>query len=99
MITFGEFMYGAMRSTRKQENMARVRRVSEIFPVIDVSRSVMETFSGLKAELEARGNRLDDFDLVIGATALVLGYRLVTNNTNHFQRIPDLEIEDWAISP
>lgn len=96
VITYGELMYGATKSARVQENMARARRVAEIFPVIDVSRGVMETFGALKAELEGKGNRLDDLDLVIAATALVLGYRLVTNNTKHFERVPGLSIEDWT---
>jgi tRNA(fMet)-specific endonuclease VapC len=99
VITYGELMYGAMKSTRTQENLARVRRVAELFPVIDVSRGVMETFSALKAELEGRGTRLDDLDLVIAATALVHGSRLVTRNTKHFRRVPGLEIEDWTDAP
>jgi len=99
VITYGELMYGAMKSARTQENLARVRRVAEIFPVIEVSRGVMETFSALKAELEGRGTRLDDLDIVIAATALVLGSRLVTRNTKHFRRVPGLEIEDWTDAP
>ncbi len=38
------------------------------------------------------GRRLDDFDLVIAATAMTLGYRLVTNNDKHFSRIEGLTL-------
>jgi len=41
----------------------------------------------------------DDFDLIIAATALVMGYRLVTNNERHFTSIPGLEIENWTRMP
>ncbi len=56
----------------------------------------MEAFGSLKAQLEQGGNRLDDFDLVIAATAITIGYRLVTNNEKHFSRIEGLEIENWS---
>jgi tRNA(fMet)-specific endonuclease VapC len=73
-----------------------VRRVAELFPIIEATRVVMETFAGLKVDLERAGQRLDDFDLIIASTALVLNYRLVTNNEKHFKRIPGLHIENWA---
>ncbi len=85
-----------MKSKRQVENLAKVRRVGELFPVIDVSRAIMETFAAVKAELETKGRRVDDFDLIIAATALVMGYRLVTNNERHFSSIPGLEIENWS---
>ena len=96
VITHGELLYGAMKSGRRQQNLAKIRRVAELFPVVPVSQSVMETFASLKAELETKGKRVDDFDLVIAATAILLGYRLVTNNERHFRGIPALEIENWT---
>ena len=95
-ITYGELFFGAMKSSAQQANLAKVRRVAELFPVIDVSRAIMETFGSLKAELERRGRTVDDFDLVIASTALVLNYALVTNNERHFRHIPGLRVENWA---
>jgi predicted nucleic acid-binding protein len=46
----------------------------------------MEAFGSLKVRRERDGRRLDDFDLVIAATAITIGYRLVTNNEHHFSR-------------
>jgi tRNA(fMet)-specific endonuclease VapC len=34
-------------------------------------------------------------DLLIGATALSHGYTIVTANIRHFQRIPNLQVENW----
>ena len=98
VITYGELLYGALKSARRQENLAKVRRTAELFPVVDTGMAVMETFASLKSELETSGKRLDDFDLLVGATALVLGYRLVTNNERHFRRIPGLTLDNWAKS-
>ncbi len=99
VISYGELLYGARRSSRPDENLARVRRLGEVLPVIDVSPAVMEAFGSLKARLEQDGRRLDDFDLVIAATAITIGYRLVTNNERHFARIDGLHLENWAKNP
>lgn len=96
VVTYGELLYGAMKSSHPVKNAARVRRVSEIIQVIDVSPAVMETFGTLKADLEEAGVRLDDFDVVIASTAICLNYTLVTNNVRHFGRVPDLTVENWA---
>ncbi len=96
VISYGELLYGAQKSARPDENLGRVRRLRELLPVIDVSQAVMESFASLKARLESEGDRLDDFDLLIAATALVLGYRLVTNNERHFTRVSGLHLENWA---
>lgn len=96
VISYGELLYGAQKSARPDENLARVRRLGEVLPVIPVSPAIMETFSALKARLESDGRRLDDFELVIAATALTVGYRLVTNNEKHYRRIHGLHLETWT---
>jgi len=96
VITYGELFFGAMKSAAPQANLAKVRRVAELFPVIEVSRAVMETFGSIKADLQKQGRGTDDFDLVIASTALVLNYTLVTSNERHFRNIPGVRVENWA---
>src|SRR5208283_4842486 len=93
VVSYGELLHGAAKSLRPEANAARVRRLAELLPLIDVSPAVMETFAAVKAGLERQGRALDDFDLVIAATAMSLNYRLVTNNERHFQHIAGLRIE------
>jgi predicted nucleic acid-binding protein len=50
------------------------------------------------AELRARGQLIEDADLLSAAIALVNDLTLVTNNTAHFNRIEGLQIEDWLQS-
>jgi tRNA(fMet)-specific endonuclease VapC len=96
VVTYGELLYGALKSRRRQENLARVRRLQEIFPIVEATNAIMETYAAIKADIETRGKPLDDFDLVIAATAISLGYRLVTNNERHFRRIKELKLENWT---
>ena len=96
VVTYGELLYGALKSQRRQENLAKVRRLQEIFPIIEATNAIIETFVAIKADIETSGKPLDDFDLVIAATAISLGYRLVTNNERHFRRVKELTIENWT---
>jgi len=97
VISYGELLYGAHKSARSQENLAKVYRLAELYPVVEISRAVMECFGGIKAELGDKGICVDDFDLLIGCSALVLNYTVVTNNTKHFEKIEGLRLENWVV--
>ncbi len=96
VVTYGELVYGAEKSSHRSENLAKIKRISEIYPVIELTRGVMDIYGGLKADLERSGRGLDDFDLLIAATAMLHNYRVVTGNVRHFSRIEGLEVESWV---
>jgi predicted nucleic acid-binding protein len=56
----------------------------------------MNAYGGIKADLQSKGTIIDEFDLLIAATAIVVGYTLVTNNIKYFKRIPSLILENWV---
>lgn len=97
IVTYGELLYGAKKSTQREKNTSIVYRLAEIFPILGVTRATMEAFTDLKAALDRKGDRIEDFDLLIAATALTLNYILVTNNTKHYKRINGLELENWMV--
>jgi predicted nucleic acid-binding protein len=47
------------------------------------------------ASLKKSGSLIGDADILIGATALVHGLTVATDNEDHFQRIGDLRVENW----
>lgn len=96
VITYGELTFGAYRSRNVSGNLAVVRRMAELFPVIPVSRPIIETFAELKANLMKRSRQLPDMDLMIAATALWGNLTLVTNNERHFSVIDGLTIDNWS---
>lgn len=96
VITYGELIHGAKKSKYEEKNLANIRRLVEIFPVINVTPAIMETFGDIKAKLEKSGKIIADMDLLIGSTALTHNLILVTNNISHFERIEGLEIENWT---
>ena len=66
------------------------------YPVIDITRAVMDSSGEIKASLSSSGITVDDFDLQIGCTALMLNYTVVSNNTRPFEKIPGLKLANWA---
>ncbi|MFP3091188.1 hypothetical protein LQZ21_12770 [Treponema sp. TIM-1] len=57
--------------------------------------AVTEEYAKTKSNLRKAGNTIDDFDILIGSTAIVNNLILVTNNQQHFNRIDNIIIENW----
>ncbi len=56
-----------------------------------------EVFAQLKAQLQKEGNIVADMDLLIASICLANNLTLVTNNTRHFEKIPNLILENWSL--
>lgn len=92
-ITLAELFYGAAKSGR-EEHFKDVEMVIRMFKVLPVY-PCLRLYGRMKAELEAKGMRIDEFDLLIGATAVFNKMVMVTSNVKHFERIPEIQIENW----
>lgn len=96
-ITIAELKYGIAKSTRKEANARALEsfqssiEILPIFPVLDV-------YAAEKARLKIKGSIIDDFDLLIGATAIFHNMVLVTKNISDFDRLSGIVIEDWTVS-
>ena len=95
IVTCLELYYGAYKSPQVTGNLAKVKKIEETLEVIPLGTETAEIFGRLKAQLEIKGTRLDDFDLMIAACALTHNLTLVTNNEMHFQRIDGLKLKNW----
>lgn len=94
-ITLAELSFGVENSQNKEKNAIALANflsgviILPIFPSIDI-------YAKEKARLRRLGQPIDDFDLLIGATAVSNDLTLVTNNVAHFERIKEIQIEDWT---
>lgn len=95
IITQAELVYGAYKSGQPQENLSKIRQMFADLgiEVVPLDEEVLDKYGRVKTKLERKGQKLDEFDLLIAATALSLNLTLVTNNIKHFQRIPELKLE------
>ncbi len=98
-ITVGELIYGASRATARTELLlAQIERILLTdLAILPFDRAAAYRYGVLRTELERQGTPLADADLRIAAITLVNDYTLITGNERHFQRIADLQIENWLI--
>lgn len=96
-ITLGELIYGANRvPERTLVLMDRIEsRLMANLPALPFDGAAARRFGEVRAELERRGTPIGEADLRIGAIALARDLTVVTGNVRHFQRIPELLVENW----
>ena len=96
-ITLGELVYGAHRlGARAAALLEQIdRTLLPNRPVLPFDDAAARRYGEVRAELERRGTPLDDADLRIAAIALARAFTVITGNVRHFQRIPELAVENW----
>ncbi len=97
VISVAELLHGVHRADstkRRLKRSAYVERVIELFPIYDFNTSIARIYAELWSELSQKGIQIGAHDLIIGSTALSLGFSVATYNVRHFERIEGLKIED-----
>ena len=94
-----EIEYGIRRLPKSKRRDALSERLELI--QVELRRSpwtddVSARFGDVKAALERRGERIEDFDAAIAAHALAESAILVTANFAHMTRVDGLTVEDWG---
>lgn len=95
IITVAELQFGAFNSRKIAENMERIEYLRRVINTISLNAKITAEYAEIKADLRKSGAPIDDFDILIGATAIVNNRILVTNNVQHFSRIKRINIENW----
>lgn len=93
LLVVAELLFGAEKSARRDENRARIERLTESLQLLPVGLAIVRRYAAVRAEVERRGRRKSDFDLMIACTALEHGATLVT----HDAALKDGAIEGLAV--
>jgi len=94
-ITLAELKFGVANSRAPERNTVALDNFLigvKILPIFDA----LDIYAVEKARLRKSGQPVDDFDLLIGASAVANDLTLVTNNERHFQRITDIAMQNWT---
>src|SRR5260370_40805613 len=92
VITVVELAHGIQRANSAARQIAREHFLNQLLNEISVEPiTIPIAFRAgkLAGNLEGEGIPIALADLLIGATALEIGFAAVTNNVRHFQMIPD----------
>ncbi len=97
-ITIGEVYYGLMKAS----NRTRLLKLFEdvILPratILPFDFSAAKKYGDIRSFLEKQGTPLAHADLQIASIALSMNMTLITGNLKHFQRVPQLTVENWLI--
>lgn len=93
-IVMAELYIGAERSTRRDREIDRINSFISKINILPISNSIRR-FAKEKARLQKAGMPIEDFDLLIGVSAVENSLTLITDNVKHMARINDIEIENW----
>jgi tRNA(fMet)-specific endonuclease VapC len=94
-VTAVELTHGIYRAKLDADRKRRENFVEELFQSVSVHPLTLEVarLAGrIHGEQMSMGISIDLSDLIIGATALHLGFAVVTLNVRHFQTIPGLSV-------
>ena len=97
-ITKAELLYGQRIAIRKgikvnSDDLAKFFDIIRAVPISDA----LELYAVEKDRLCAVGTPLEDFDLLIGCTAVSGGYILVSENDRHMARLSGIRVENWSV--
>lgn len=94
-----ELRHGSSRRSDKEAFWARIEdEILACVLILDIGIQEAILAGDVLAYLSRRGEPIGiEEDVLIGSTALVHDFTIVTANIRHFQRIPNLRVENWLI--
>lgn len=97
-ITYAELRFGAIgKKSSPKHNVIVDEFMARIDAVLAWDKGAVEATAQIKRYLSDKGTPIGNNDIMIAGHAVSEGCILVTNNRKEFDRVPDLEIEDWSV--
>ena len=96
IIVEAEILFGLNKKNSSRLWLEYNNYLRDKLLTLPLDRVIIEKYAALKAQLYGQGKTIGEFDMLIGATALVHKLKIATLNPRHFEVIPNLEVEDWS---
>jgi predicted nucleic acid-binding protein len=96
VVSVVELAHGIARADTPQRRAVRQKFLDDLLagmPVHPVTVAIALRAGQADGLMQAAGKRMSFADLLIGSTALELGYSVATSNVRHFVMLADLVIE------
>ncbi len=90
-----ELTFGALNSNNPTKQMNLLNEFLRFVNVIPISEVIMD-YAKIRLQLKQIGKPVDNFDMLIAATAKHFDLTVVTDNVKHFENIQGLNIENWV---
>lgn len=77
--------------------MAKFESFASLNKIIPLTLRTVKISASIQAEMRKKGTEIGHTDTLIAGIAIANEMQLVTNNTDHFNRIKGLDISNWTI--
>jgi len=94
IITYYEILNGLLYKDAKKQ-LSKFEEFIELNKVIPLTLRTVKIAATIQAELRKKGTEIGHTDTLIAGIAISNDFQLITNNTEHFKRIKNLEIANW----
>ena len=94
-IVLFELEVGIAKASKPKKRTRQLQEILSFFNVLEFGREEAIAAAGIRASLEAEGNPIGSYDILIAGTAVTHQAILVTRNLNELKRVKGLQIEDW----
>jgi tRNA(fMet)-specific endonuclease VapC len=95
--TLAELEYGMKHSSDPMKNELALLGFLAPISVLPFGAAAASEYGEIRNYLRSKGIPIGPMDMLIAAHAKSEEMILVTNNVREFERVPGLEIENWAI--
>ena len=96
VMTMAELLHGVHRADSERRRLIReayVEKIIESFPLYPFSVGAARIYASLWASLAKRGVQMGAHDLIIGSTAISLGFSVLTADLRDYRKIKGLTVE------
>lgn len=95
IITYYEVLNGLLYKDAKKQ-IKKFEQFVELNKVLPLTIRTVNISAMIQSELRKSGLQIGHTDTLIAGVALASNLQLVTNNTEHFKRIKNLQLANWS---
>lgn len=95
-VTTFELLSGVRKCNDPAKERVKVNQLLSVVTEFSFDAPAAADAADIRAVLEASGQMIEPYDILLAGHARSLGLVLASANTREFSRVPNLIIEDWT---
>ena len=96
ILSYYEILSG-LKYKNAHKQLESFLELCEVVSILPITKESSDKSANIYANLKQSGKIIDDVDILIAGICLENNFALITNNTKHFSRITDIEIDNWSV--
>ena len=88
-------IFELLAGVRLHKHLHQRRQLLDLTEIAEIDREISEKAAEIFTDLRSKGITIDNEDLIIAATSMILDIPLLTSNMKHFRYIANLDLVKW----